>query len=168
VQLTFIGSKCMSSTAPRYAEDYQVGDVFDLGSIVVTKEEIVEFSQKWDPQPFHIDEQSAERSAFGGLIASGWHVTLLMMRMMNDSGFISPETSLGSPGHDGLRWLKPVRPGERLGGTAEITAVHISKSKPELGFVTHIATLRNEASEEVYVLKSTSIVKSRSQAAVNT
>jgi acyl dehydratase len=151
----------MSSTALRYAEDYQVGDVFDLGSIIVTKEEILEFSRKWDPQPFHVDEQSAERSAFGGIIASGWHVTLLMMRMMNDSGFISPETSLGSPGHDGLKWLKPVRPGERLSGTAEITEVRISKSKPELGFVTHIATLRNEASEKVYVLKSTSIVKSR-------
>lgn len=151
----------MSSAAPRYAEDYRVGDVFDLGSIVVTKEEIVEFSQKWDPQPFHVNELSAEHSAFGGIIASGWHVTLLMMRMMNDSGFISPETSLGSPGHDGLKWLKPVRPGERLSGTAKISEVRISKSKPELGFVTHIATLRNEASEEVYILKSTSIVKSR-------
>jgi acyl dehydratase len=151
----------MSSTAPRYAEDYRVGDVFDLGSITVTKEEIVEFSRKWDPQPFHLDEKNAERSAFGGIIASGWHVTLLMMRMMNDSGFISPETSLGSPGHDGLKWLKPVRPGERLAGTAEITEVRLSKTKPDLGFVTHIATLRNEAREEVYVLKSTSIVKSR-------
>jgi acyl dehydratase len=64
--------------------------------------------------------------------------------MMNDSGFISHETSLGSPGHDGLKWLKPVRPGDRLFGTAEITDVRVSRSKPSLGFVTHIAKLTND------------------------
>ena len=96
----------MTEKSARYAEDYKVGDVFDLGWIVVSREEIIEFSKKWDPQPFHIDEQNAGDSAYGGLIASGWHVTLLMMRMMNDSGFISHETSLGSPGLDGLKWLE--------------------------------------------------------------
>lgn len=101
----------MSEKSPRFAEDYKVGDIFDLGQIVITREKVIEFSKKWDPQPLHIDEKNAGESAFGGLIASGWHVTLLMMRMMNDSGFISHETSLGSPGHDGLKWLKPVRPG---------------------------------------------------------
>ena len=149
----------MGQRSPRVAEDYKVGDVFDLGEIVITREEIIEFSQKWDPQPFHIDEKNAGESAFGRLIASGWHVTLLMMRMMNDSGFISHETSLGSPGHDGLKWLKPVRPGDRLFGTAEITDVRVSRSKPSLGFVAHIAKLTNDARDEVYVLKSTSIVK---------
>jgi acyl dehydratase len=151
----------MTEKSARYAEDYKVGDVFDLGRIVVSQEEIIEFSKKWDPQPFHIDEQNAGDSAYGGLIASGWHVTLLMMPMMNDSGFISHETSLGSPGLDGLKWLKPVRPGDMLSGTAEITDVRVSRSKPELGFVSHIAKLRNDAHEDVYVLKSTSIVKAR-------
>jgi acyl dehydratase len=151
----------MGDRSPRFAEDYKVGDVFDLGQIVVTREEIIEFSKKWDPQPFHIDERNAGESAFGGLIASGWHVTLLMMRMMNDSGFISHETSLGSPGHDGLKRLKPVRPGDRLYGIAEITDVHFSRSKPGLGFVTHIAKLTNDAKDDVYVLKSTSIIQTR-------
>jgi acyl dehydratase len=129
----------MADKSPRYAEDYRVGEVFDLGQIVITRDEIIEFSKMWDPQPFHVDERNAGTSAYGGLVASGWHVTLLMMRMMNDSGFISHETSLGSPGHDGLKWLKP-----------------------ELSFVTHIAKLQNDAKEDVYVLMSTSIVKTRS------
>jgi acyl dehydratase len=154
-------STVMALASPRYAEDYKVGDVFDLGQVAVTREEIIEFSQKWDPQPFHLDGGGAERNQFGGMIASGWHVTLLMMRMMNDSGFISHETSLGSPGLDGLKWLKPVHPGEKLFGSAEIIEVRVSRSKPHLGFVTHIAKLRNEANEDVYVLNSTSIVKTR-------
>lgn len=65
-------------------------------------------------------------------------------------------------GDDGLKWLKPVRPGDKLSGTAKIMGVRISKSRPELGFVTHVATLKNDASEDVYILTSTSIVKSRS------
>ena len=127
------GLLTMIKKSALYAEDYKVGDVHDLGQIIVTPEEIIEFSKKWDPQPFHVDERSADKSVYGGLIASGWHVTLLMMRMMNDSGFISHETSLGSHGLDRLQWLKPVRPGDRLSGTAEIIDVRISRSKPELG-----------------------------------
>jgi acyl dehydratase len=153
----------MTEKLARYAEDYKIDDVYDLGQIVVTPEEIIEFSKKWDPQPFHIDEKNAEKSAYGGLIASGWHVTLLMMRMMNDSGFISYETSLGSPGLEGLQWLKPVRPGDRLSGTAEIVDMRISRSKPELGFVSHVARLLNDARKDVYVLKSTSIIRTRGQ-----
>ncbi len=67
----------MIEKSARYAEDYKVGDVYDLGQIIVTPEEIIEVSKKWDPQPFHVDERCAEKSVYGGLIASGWHVTLL-------------------------------------------------------------------------------------------
>ena len=148
-----------------YAEDYQVGQVFDVGECILTKQEIVSFAREWDPQPFHVDEAAAEATMFGGLIASGWHVALIMMRMMLRSGFVSAETSLGSPGHEGLKWLKPVRPGDRLSGKVEITEVRMSRSRPEIGFVTAIATLRNQANEEVYWLKSTSIVRSRGAAA---
>ncbi len=151
----------MGTGTPRYAEDYPVGEKFDLGSYVLTMEEILEFSTRWDPHPFHIDEEQARRSPFGGIIASGWHVTLILMRLMHDSGFISLETSVGSPGHDGLKWIKPVRPGERLFGSAVITGLRISKSRPELGFVTNTATLRNDKGEDVYELKSTAIVKTR-------
>ena len=66
----------MTEKLARYAEDYKIGDIYDLGQIIVTPEEIIEFSKKWDPQPFHVDEGNAEKSAYGGLIASGWHVTL--------------------------------------------------------------------------------------------
>jgi acyl dehydratase len=83
------------------------------------------------------------------------------MRMILHSGFISPETGLGSPGHDGLKFLKPVRPGDTLKGTLEVTDVRISRSKPDLGLVTTIATLRNQRNEEVYWLKSISLIKAR-------
>jgi acyl dehydratase len=154
----------MPKTAARYAEDYRVGEIVDVGQYTLTKDEIVAFAQEWDPQPFHIDERAAAATMFGGLIASGWHVALIMMRMMLRSEFISAETSLGSPGLDGLKWLMPVRPGDRLTGTVEVTNVRISRSKPGIGFVTTVARLRNQANEDVYWLNSTAIIKARSSA----
>jgi acyl dehydratase len=154
----------MPNTVAKYAEDYQVGEIVDVGEYTLTKEEIIAFAQTWDPQPFHLDEQAAEATMFGGLIASGWHVALIMMRMMLRSEFISAETSLGSPGLDGLKWLMPVRPGDRLSGTVEVTNVRISRSKPGIGFVTTVARLRNQSNEDVYWLNSTAIIKSRSAA----
>jgi acyl dehydratase len=151
----------MPEPVVRYAEDYQAGQVFDVGEHTFTKDEIVAFARTWDPQPFHLDEAYAAANMFGGLIASGWHVALTMMRMMLHSGFISPEASLGSPGHEGLKWLRPVRPGDRLSAQVEVTDVRISRSRPGIGLVTCVATLRNQAGEEVYWLKSTAIIKSR-------
>jgi acyl dehydratase len=154
----------MPKMAARYAEDYRVGEIVDVGEYTLTKDEIVAFAQQWDPQPFHLDEEAAAATMFGGLIASGWHVALIMMRMMLRSEFISAETSLGSPGFDGLKWLSPVRPGDRLSGTVEVTNVRISRSKPGIGFVTTVARLRNQSNEEVYWLNSTAIIKSRAAA----
>jgi acyl dehydratase len=154
----------MPKTPARYAEDYRVGEIVDVGEHTLTKEEIIAFAQQWDPQPFHLDEEAAAATMFGGLIASGWHVALIMMRMMLRSEFISAETSLGSPGFDGLKWLMPVRPGDRLSGTVEVTNVRISRSKPDIGFVTTVARLRNQSNEEVYWLNSTAIIKSRAAA----
>ena len=151
----------MSQTITRYAEDYQAGQVFDVGEHTFTRDEIVAFAQSWDPQPFHVDDAAAAASMFGGLIASGWHVALIMMRMMLRGGFLSSETSLGSPGLEGLKWLRPVRPGDRLSGKVEVTDVRISRSRPDIGFITCVATLRNQSDEEVYWLKSTAIIKSR-------
>ena len=87
----------MPKTAARYAEDYRVGEIVDVGEYTLTKDEIIAFAQQWDPQPFHLDEEAAAATMFGGLIASGWHVALIMMRMMLRSEFISAETSLGRP-----------------------------------------------------------------------
>jgi acyl dehydratase len=156
----------VAKTAARYAEDYRVGEIVDVGEYTLTKEEIIAFAQTWDPQPFHLDEQAAAATMFGGLLASGWHVALIMMRMMLRSEFISAETSLGSPGLDGLKWLMPVRPGDRLSGTVEVTNVRLSRSKPGIGFVTTVARLRNQSNEEVYWLNSTAIIKSRGSAPV--
>src|SRR5262245_54699563 len=87
----------MSQAAVRYAEDYQVGQVFDVGEHTFTKEEIVAFARSWDPQPFHIDETFAASNMFGGLIASGWHVALIMMGMMLRSGFCHPKRASDRP-----------------------------------------------------------------------
>jgi acyl dehydratase len=145
----------------RCAEDYQPGMVFELGSYNFTAEEIITFSRIWDPQPFHIDEAAARKTMFKGLIASGWHTALVMMRMMHQGGFLSLETSVGSPGHDEVRWLAPVRPGEPIAGRVTVTGVRLSASRPNLGFVAHDATFTSSDGTSVYLLKSTAIILTR-------
>src|SRR5258708_421531 len=97
----------------RYFEDFQVGDIFDLGSTTVTEEEIISFARQFDPQPFHTDPVLAKDSIFGGLVASGWHTTAMFMRLFFD-GLLHETASIASPGVDDVRWLKPVRPGDVL------------------------------------------------------
>jgi acyl dehydratase len=117
-----------------YLEDFVVGQVYELGSVEVTEDEIIEFAMRFDPQPFHVDVEAAKESMFGGLIASGWHTCSLFMRLMVD-GFIKDAASLGSPGMDEIRWLAPVRPGDRLTGTITVEDVQVSTSKPERGTI---------------------------------
>src|SRR5262245_65071425 len=102
-----------SPIAPRYFEDYVAGATHEFGSILVEEAEVVSFAKRFDPQPFHIDPEAASQSIFGGLIASGWHSASLMMRLIVDH-YLAHASSLGSPGVDELRWLKPVRPGDEL------------------------------------------------------
>jgi acyl dehydratase len=142
----------------RYAEDYNAGDVFDLGSYEVTREEIIEFSRKYDPFPFHIDDQAAQETVFGGIISSGWLTALVWLRLMHKA-FLCHETTLGSPGHEEMIWPTPVRPGDRLNGRLEIKESRVSTSKPDLGFVRYTATLSNQEDDEVFVTTSTLIVK---------
>jgi len=144
----------------RYAEDYNAGDVFDLGTYDVTREEIIEFSRKYDPFPFHIDDQAAQETVFEGIISSGWLTGLVWLRLMHNA-FLCYETTLGSPGHEEMIWPTPVRPGDRLSGQVEIKGSRVSASKPDLGFVRYTATLRNQNNEDVFVTTSTLIVKSR-------
>ncbi len=148
---------------PRYAEDYRPGEVFDLGSHQITETEILEFARQYDPQPMHMDREFAARSHFGGLISSGWLTALILFRLML-RGFICQETSLGSPGHDETRWLKPVRPGDTLHARVEVDEVRISKSKPEMGFVQNTATLTNQDGELVLRIRSTAIFRTRMSA----
>jgi acyl dehydratase len=144
----------------RYLEDYHPGEIINLGNYDVTREEIVQFARKYDPHPFHLDEEASGSLFFGGIISSGWLTALIWLRLMHQS-FISPETSLGSPGHEEMNWKRPVRPGDRLQGRAEVKEVRVSKSRPELGFVRYTATLTNQNDEPVFVTTSSLIVKTK-------
>ena len=144
----------------RYAEDYSTGDVFDLGTYDVTREEIIEFSHKYDPFPFHVDDQAGQATVFGGIISSGWLTALVWLRMRHKS-FLCHETTLGSPGHEEMLWPIPVRPGDRLSGKVEIKESRVSVSKPDLGFVRYTSTLKNQKDKDVFVTTSTMIVKPR-------
>jgi len=102
--------------------------------VAVDEREIVAFARRYDPQLFHVDPEAAERSAFGGLVASGWHTTAMMMRMLVDH-FLSPASSLGSPGVDEIRWLLPVRPGDVLSLRATVAEARPSRRRPDRGTV---------------------------------
>ena len=115
-------------------EDFGVGDVTELGEVEVSRGEIVEFARKYDPQPFHVDEEAAVDGPFGGLIASGWHTTALFMGMFVRS-ILLDSASMGSSGVDELRWTAPVRPGDRLTGRVTVTAVEPSSKRPDRGTV---------------------------------
>jgi acyl dehydratase len=126
----------------RYFEDYVPGSTFEYGSVKVTEQEIIEFATKFDPQPFHVDPVAAATGPFGGLIASGWHTASLMMRMLADN-YLSKVASLGSPGIDELRWLKPVRPGDVLRLRVSVLDARVSNSKPDRGLVRSLIEVLN-------------------------
>jgi acyl dehydratase len=117
-----------------YFEDFEPGQVFELGSHDVTEAEIVEFAERWDPQPFHTDAEAAAESVFGGLIASGWHTGAMWMRLYVDS-LLGGMTSMGSPGIEELRWLAPVRPGDTLHGRLTVLETTPSERRPDRGTV---------------------------------
>jgi acyl dehydratase len=118
----------------RYWEDFAVGDVVALGEVSVTAEEIVEFASRYDPQPFHLDEEAGRVSPFGGLIASGWHTTALFMGMFVRAVLLDA-ASLGSPGVDEIRWRAPVRPGDTISGRTTVIDVQPSATNPGRGTV---------------------------------
>ena len=121
--------------SPRLAfEDFEVGQQRLFGPRALSKEEIVRFGIEWDPQPFHVDEAAAANSPFGGLIASGWQTAALAMRLAVD-GFMGDSTSMGSPGLDELKWLKPVRPGDALTNEVTVLEVTPSRTKPNRGSI---------------------------------
>lgn len=120
-------------------EDLRPGDTFDLGATVVDGEEMLAFSRRFDPQPFHVDAEAAALTPFGGLIASGWFTASLFMRLYVD-GVLADSTSQGSPGLSELRWLAPVRAGDVLRGTLTVLESTPSASRPGRG----TAVLRGE------------------------
>jgi acyl dehydratase len=147
----------------RYFEDYTVGEVHEFGDYLITREEIVEFASKYDPQSFHLDEEAARKSIYGGLIASGWMTAGVLMRMLVDH-FISPLSSMGSPGIDELRWIKPVRPGDRLRTRVEIVAARRSRSKPDRGVINFHQQVFNQNGEVVLSMRGMGMYRCHSQA----
>jgi acyl dehydratase len=150
----------MHSKAPRYWDDYEVGQKFDLGSTSFTADEIVSFARQYDPQSFHVDAAAAGQSMFSGLIASGWHVTAKLMRLFVDN-YVDQRTALGSPGVDEVRWLKPVRPGDTLSASVECAGKVPSRSRPEMGIVHEQWRATNQKGELVMTLKGTNMVRRR-------
>ncbi len=150
----------MESKPPRYWEDYEVGQRFDLGSTRFTADEIVEFARRYDPQSFHVDADAARQSMFGSLIASGWHVTAKLMRLFVDN-YVDQRTALGSPGVEEVRWLKPVRPGDTLTAWVECGGKVPSKSRPEMGIIHEQWRATNQKGELVMTLKGTNMVRRR-------
>jgi acyl dehydratase len=118
--------------ATRYFEDYVPGLRFDCGSFTLDQAEIIAFAEKYDPQPFHVDPQAAKDGPFGGIIASGWQTTSMMMRQVVEN-FISAESGLGAAGVDEIRWPRPVRPGDTLHVRATVLEARRSRSKPDRG-----------------------------------
>ncbi len=142
----------------RYFEDYQEGHIERFGAYAVTREEVMEFASKFDPQPFHLDDAAAEASPiFGRLSASGWHSCAMTMRMLTDHWTEDGHFSLGGTGVDELRWLKPVYPGDTLSVEAEVLSKSAPRSRPEIGFVNFRLAVSNQHDQVVMTLKVTNI-----------
>ena len=120
---------------PDYFEDFEIGMTRKFGNYRVTREEILEFAGKYDPQPFHLSDEAAAKTLFGSLCASGWHTCSMAMRMIVDDMAGSGKGGLGSPGINELRWIKPVFPGDTLRVESTIIDLKESSSRPEIGTV---------------------------------
>ncbi len=133
-------------------EDLVPGAVYEFGGAQVTEASIIDFAKQFDPQPFHVDLAAAKASPFKGLIASGWHTASLTMRMLVDNLLGPKSGSIGSPGIDELRWVKPVRPGDVLRVRVEVGEVTPSRSKPDRGTAKFKYTVMNQSGETVMTM----------------
>ena len=126
--------------------------IVPVDNATVTEADIIGFAERYDPQFFHTDPAAAKRSMFGGLIASGWHTVAMVMRMMCDS-YLLDSASLGSPGVDNVKWLKPVRPGDTIRAMRTVLEARASKSKPEVGIVKSRWEVYNQNDELVMTME---------------
>lgn len=139
-----------------YWEDMDVGTERIFGHYDVTREEVLEFAHKYDPQPFHLSDEAAARTHFGKIAASGWHTAAMTMRVIVNALSREPQAGLGSPGVDELRWIKPVYPGDTLTVHGSIVEKTPSRSKPQLGTIRTMTSVTNQ--DDVEVMRYTSIV----------
>jgi acyl dehydratase len=143
-----------------YLDDVCVGQRFETGSVTVTEAEIIAFAKQFDPQYFHVDPVAAQGSAFGGLIASGFHTLSLSMRLFFDLK-LWPESVIASPGLENVKWLRPVRPGDTLSSALEVTDVRASTSKPDRGIVITDHTAWNQSQETVLTVRVLHMMRRR-------
>jgi len=144
----------------QYFEDTIVGSVRETGSHTFTEDAIIAFARQFDPQPFHIDPEAARKSAFGGIIASGWHTASTVMRLIVDSA-IDLESGLGSPGFDDLVWLRPVRPGDTVRARMTCLEKTPSKSRPGIGSARFKVEAFNQKGELVMSFTSIGLMRFR-------
>lgn len=149
-----------------YWEDLQAGRVLDLGTVTPTADEIKHFAAQFDPQPFHLDEEAGRRSVFGGLCASGWHTCAMAMRLTVDN-FLRESSSMGSPGLESLKWLKPVYPGDTLALKHRVLESRPMNSRPDLGLVRSVWEMFNQRGEQVLHMEGYGMFRRRTPAASN-
>jgi acyl dehydratase len=143
-----------------YWEDFYPGQVRETSGYSLSEEEIIEFGKKYDPQPFHTDKDKAKESVFGGLIASGWQTASMGMRMLCDL-YLLEAASLGSPGVDELRWVKPVRPGDTLRLKSTVLETRASASRPDMGTVRSRSEVYNQHGELVMHMSGVGMFRRR-------
>jgi acyl dehydratase len=144
-----------------YFEDVVVGIKSSFGCYEVTREEVLEFAQKYDPQPFHLNDEAAAQTHFGRIAASGWHTTAMTMAMVVDNILNTKQAGLGSPGIDELRWLKPVYPGDTLRCQTEVLEKRRSQSRPEMGSFRSQLQVFNQHDEPVMRFISIGLIRVR-------
>lgn len=138
--------------------DFPVGRRFDFPSHTVTADEIVGFASEFDPQPMHVDEAAGKASILGGLSASGWHTSAMMMRMLCDS-YIDETAAEGSPGVESMDWKRPVLAGDTLSGHCTVVEARLSRSRPEIGIVRFVAEVVNQRGETVAVCDYANMIR---------
>ena len=154
------------STPPRhrpilhYWEDFAAGSVREFGQMPVSREAVLAFAGQFDPQPFHLDDAAAEASLFGRLSASGWHTCAMAMRMMCDD-YLLDSASLGSPGIDELKWLKPVFPGDTLSLRLTVLEARLMASRPGVGLVRSQWVVLNQQREPVLTMQGWGMFRQR-------
>ena len=144
----------------RYLEDFEPGQKFESGRLIVDRERIMSFGAEFDPQPFHVNESTASKSLFKGLAASGWHTAAMTMRLLVE-GELKPAGGIIGAGFEELRWPRPVRPGDELRVESEILEVRASKSRPDQGLIKVKTTTLNQNGEPVQVFVGSLIVPRR-------
>jgi acyl dehydratase len=144
----------------RYWEDFREGQVFELGEETVSEREILEFAQRFDAQPFHVDLEAAQRSIYGGLIASGWHTGSIYMGLLV-RGLLYEVASLGAAGLDELRWLKPVRPNDTLRARLTITGTRPSTKHVDRGLISGLGEMFNQRGERVLLIRWPAMIARR-------